>query len=116
MSKANQTPEQKARDNIDAMLEQAGWLIQDKNKIDFGAGFGIAIREYPTDAGPADYVLFINKNPVGVIEAKPEHWGQRITTVEGSVWRLRGSEAEMVQQRGGASLYLREYGSRDALY
>ena len=82
MSKANQTPEQKARDNIDMMLEQAGWLVQDKKKIDFSAGLGIAIREYQTDAGPADYVLFIDKNPVGVVEAKPEDWGQRITTVE----------------------------------
>ena len=63
MSKANQTPEQKARDSIDAMLEQAGWLVQDKKKIDFSAGLGIAIREYQTDAGPADYVLFIDKNP-----------------------------------------------------
>ena len=82
MSKVNQTPEQKARDHIDAMLGLAGWLVQDKKKIDFGAGFGIAIREYQTDVGPADYVLFIDKNPVGVIEAKPEDWGQKITTVE----------------------------------
>ncbi len=82
MSKANQKPEQKARDNIDAMLEQAGWLVQDKNKIDFSTGFGVAIREYQTDVGPADYVLFIDKNPVGVVEAKPEDLGQKITTVE----------------------------------
>ena len=82
MSKVNQTPEQKARDNIDAMLGLAGWLVQDKKKIDFGAGFGIAIREYQTDVGPADYVLFINKEPVGVVEAKPEDWGQKITAVE----------------------------------
>ena len=82
MSKANQKPEQKARDNIDAMLEQAGWLVQDKNKINFRAGSGIAVREYPTNGGPADYVLFIDKNPVGVVEAKPENFGQKITTVE----------------------------------
>ena len=82
MPKVNQTPEQKARDNIDAMLSQAGWLVQDKKKIDFSAGSGIAIREYQTDVGPADYVLFIDKKPVGVVEAKPEDWGQKITTVE----------------------------------
>ena len=82
MSKVNQAPEQKARDNIDATLELAGWLVQDKKKIDFSAGFGIAVREYQTDVGPADYVLFIDKNPVGVIEAKSENWGQKITTVE----------------------------------
>ena len=82
MSKVNQTPEQKARDNIDEMLGLAGWLVQDKKKIDFSASFGIAIREYQTDVGSADYVLFINKEPVGVVEAKPEDWGQKITTVE----------------------------------
>ena len=82
MSKVNQTPEQKARDNIDEMLGRAGWLVQDKKKIDFSASFGIAIREYQTDVGSADYVLFINKEPVGVVEAKPEDWGQKITTVE----------------------------------
>ncbi len=82
MADQNRNAEQKARDNIDAMLELAGWKVQSKKKIDFSAGFGIAVREYQTDVGPADYVLFINKKPVGVIEAKPEDWGQKITTVE----------------------------------
>lgn len=82
MAEQNRNPEQKARDSIDAMLEQAGWKVQSKKKIDFSAGFGIAVREYQTDVGPADYVLFIDKKPVGVIEAKPEDWGQKITTVE----------------------------------
>ncbi len=82
MPNANQTPEQAARDVIDAKLSQAGWAVQDKDKIDFNAGTGIAIREYQTDVGPADYVLFIDKKPVGVVEAKPEHWAQKITTVE----------------------------------
>ena len=82
MADKNRTPEQQARDNIDLMLEQAGWKVQSKKKIDFSAGFGIAVREYQTDVGPADYVLFIDKKPVGVVEAKPEDWGQKITTVE----------------------------------
>ncbi|HYN36124.1 MAG TPA: DEAD/DEAH box helicase family protein [Actinomycetota bacterium] len=83
MADHNQKPEQKARDTIDLMLGQAGWKVQSKNKIDFSAGPGIAVREYQTDIGPADYVLFIDKDPAGVIEAKPEDWGQKITTVEG---------------------------------
>lgn len=82
MSAPNQTPEQRARDQIDALLQQAGWVVQDKKKIDFSASLGVAVREYQTDAGPADYVLFVDKQAVGVIEAKPEHWGERITTVE----------------------------------
>jgi len=78
----NQTPEQKARDNIDLMLAKAGWVVQDKKKINFSAAQGIAVREYQTDVGPADYVLFVDNKAVGVIEAKPETWGEKITTVE----------------------------------
>jgi type I restriction enzyme R subunit len=58
----NQNPEQIARDNIDKQLIACGWIIQDKKKFNLAAGLGIAIREYQTDIGPADYVLFIDKN------------------------------------------------------
>ena len=82
MPDENRTPEQQARDNIDLMLGQAGWSVQSKSKVDFSAGLGIAVREYQTDVGPADYVLFVDKKPAGVVEAKREDWGHRITTVE----------------------------------
>ncbi len=78
----NQNPEQIARDAIDKLLIQAGWAIQNKNKIDFNKGIGQAVREYQTDVGPADYVLFINRKPVGIIEAKKEDFAHNITTVE----------------------------------
>ena len=42
----NQNPEQKARDNIDALLQQAGWVVQSAKKIDLSAGLGQAVREY----------------------------------------------------------------------
>ena len=64
------TPEEKARVLIDQKLEQAGWVIQDMKQFNLSAGSGVAVRECPTDTGPADYVLFVNRNPVGVIEAK----------------------------------------------
>ncbi|MCY4593178.1 MAG: DEAD/DEAH box helicase family protein [Bryobacterales bacterium] len=82
MQRANQTPEQAARAKIDRMLLESGWIVQDKTKIDFSAGLGIAVREYQTDVGPADYALFVDKKAVGVVEAKPEDWGHKITTVE----------------------------------
>ncbi len=70
MSEPNRTPEQIARDRIDQMLAEAGWSVQDKNQIDFGSAkglpdrqTGIAVREYPTDSGPADYVLFVERKP-----------------------------------------------------
>ncbi|MBB1485064.1 type I restriction endonuclease subunit R [Oceanospirillum sediminis] len=78
----NQNPEQIARDRIDEMLNQAGWVVQDKKRIDFDKGIGQAVREYHTDVGPADYVLFVNRTPVGVIEAKREDTGHKITEVE----------------------------------
>ncbi|MFQ5640572.1 MAG: type I restriction-modification enzyme R subunit C-terminal domain-containing protein [bacterium] len=77
-----QNPEQKARDNIDKMLTTAGWRVQDKKAINFSAGLGIAVTEYPTDAGDADYAIFIERQPVGVIEAKKEEEGHRLTVVE----------------------------------
>lgn len=82
MADGNRTSEQLARDAIDAKLEQAGWRVQAKNAIDFNAGPGIAVREYQTDVGPADYLLFVDRKPVGIIEAKPEEWGRKITVVE----------------------------------
>mgnify|MGYP000142922495 CR=1 FL=1 len=66
------TPAARAREHIDRKLEQAGWVIQDVKQINLAAGTEVAVREYPTDTGPADYVLFVNRNPVGVSEAKKD--------------------------------------------
>ena len=78
----NQNPEQLARDTIDVELTQCGWVIQNKNQINLNAATGIAIREYQTDIGPADYVLFVNKQPVGIIEAKRGEEGVHLTMHE----------------------------------
>lgn len=74
------TPEQIAREKIDQMLISAGWVVQDMKDINLGASLGVIVREYPTETGPADYIMFVNRNPVGVIEAKKE--GTILTTVE----------------------------------
>jgi type I restriction enzyme R subunit len=92
MANVNLTPEQKARFHIDRMLEQAGWIVQDYKKIDFSVGKGIAIREYPTDTGPADYLLIVNKIPVGIIEAKRATEGHRISKVEKQSIRYANSQ------------------------
>ena len=78
----NQNPEQIARDGIDQMLVDAGWVVQSKNKVNIAANTGVAVREYQTDVGPADYVLFVDRKPVGIIEAKREEEGHRLTVVE----------------------------------
>ncbi len=82
MGDINQNPEQQARDKIDAMLRLAGWHVQSKKDIDFSAGPGVAVREYQTSVGPADYVLFVNQKPLGLIEAKREDEGHRLIAVE----------------------------------
>ena len=78
----NQNPEQIARDKIDAMLHEVGWVVQSKNEVQLSASKGVAVREYTTDVGPADYVLFVDRKPVGIIEAKREDEGHRLTVVE----------------------------------
>lgn len=81
----NQNPEQKARDNIDEQLKACGWAVQDKSRINLNAKLGVAVRECQTDVGPADYVLFVNGKPVGVIEAKREEEGHKLTVHEDQV-------------------------------
>ena len=66
------TPEEQARVNIDKLLEQSGWLVQDYKHLNLGASLGIAVREFPTLKGPADYMLFIKRKAVGVLEVKSE--------------------------------------------
>lgn len=82
MASLNKNPEQLARDKIDVLLAESGWHVQKMKDLDWSAGHGIAVREYQTDTGPADYVLFVDRRAVGVIEAKPSDWGHKITTVE----------------------------------
>jgi type I restriction enzyme R subunit len=64
------TPEELAHQNIDALLKQCGWLIQDYKKLDLSAGRGIALREVRLKEGRCDYLLLIDRKPVGIIEAK----------------------------------------------
>ncbi len=65
-------PEGQARQIIDYQLIQSGWIIQNMAELNLGAAKGIAVREFPLKSGYADYLLFIDRNAVGVIEAKKE--------------------------------------------
>jgi type I restriction enzyme, R subunit len=64
------TPEELARQQIDALLIQCGWVIQDYKKLNLSAARGIAIREVRLVQGRCDYLLLVDRNPVAVIEAK----------------------------------------------
>ena len=40
----NQNPEQIARDKIDLMLKEAGWIVKSKTEVDLGAGRGVSLN------------------------------------------------------------------------
>ena len=74
------TPEQEARRDIDAQLEACGWVVQNHQHAAVAAAQGVAVREVSVGKGRADYVLFVDRQAVGVIEAKPV--GTTLTGVE----------------------------------
>lgn len=91
------TPEQKAREIIDKKLEQSGWIVQDRKLLNLFAGLGVAVREFPTGTGPVDYALFVKGTPVGVIEAKKDDAGEKITAIEGQSNRYVNSTFKWIK-------------------
>lgn len=85
------SPEEKARLVIDSKLEQSGWAVQDMPEMNINASLGVAVREFPTSSGEVDYALFVDGEPVGVIEAKRDESGETITSVEEQSSRYAGS-------------------------
>src|SRR5438132_3134338 len=75
------SPEELAREKIDKLLTECGWILQNRSTINFSAGQGIAIREaLLKDRDEVDYLLFVDGKAIGTIEAKPE--GHTLTGVE----------------------------------
>ena len=67
------SPEELAREKIDALLQQCGWILQNRSTINLIAGRGIAIREaLLKDRDEVDYLLFVDGKAIGTVEAKPE--------------------------------------------
>lgn len=60
---------------IDAQLQDAGWEA-DSQTLRYAKGVrpakgrNIAIAEWPTEKGPADYCLFVGLTPIALVEAK----------------------------------------------
>ena len=67
--------EQSTRALIDQQLRERGWEA-DTSKIKASSGVkpakgrNLAIAEWPTKSGPADYALFVGEECVGIVEAK----------------------------------------------
>ncbi|MBD8527834.1 type I restriction-modification system endonuclease [Pseudomarimonas arenosa] len=70
-----QLSEADTRKIIDQQLQQAGWQA-DSRRMTYAngerpkRGEAKAIAEWPTESGPADYVLFVGLRPMAVVEAK----------------------------------------------
>jgi type I restriction enzyme, R subunit len=76
-----QSPEDLAREKIDKLLTECGWIIQNRSTIDLSAACGIAIREaLLKDRDEVDYLFFVDGKAIGTGEAKPE--GFTLTGVE----------------------------------
>lgn len=80
MTDLNLQPEQKARVLIDEMLRNAGWVVQGISEVDLTASEGVAVREFQTANGPVDYLLYVDRKPLGTIEAKKA--GETLRSVE----------------------------------
>ncbi len=59
-----------ARQKIDHLLTEVGWVLQDRDAFDRNAALGVAVREFPLPTGFCDYLLFVGGKAAGVIEAK----------------------------------------------
>ncbi len=74
------SPEQRARRKIDAMLTASGWTVQTRDQINLCVSLGVAIAELTFKTGEPDYTLFVDARAIGTVEAKPE--GDTLTGVE----------------------------------
>ena len=69
---ATRISEKRARQQIDLLLQQSGWIVQDRSQINLAAGSGVAIREALLKTGEADYLLSAEGKGIATVEAKPE--------------------------------------------
>lgn len=76
------SPEAEARGVIDKLLAAAGWHVVDRDQVNIHAARGVAVREFSLKSGhgEADYLLYVDGQAAGVIEAKKE--GATLSGVE----------------------------------
>ncbi|MBI2059419.1 MAG: DEAD/DEAH box helicase family protein [Nitrospirae bacterium] len=74
------TPEDKARTTIDSLLDQCGWVVQEKAAANLAASRGVALCNLSMKTGEPDYTLFVDGKAIGTVEAKKE--GHTLSGVE----------------------------------
>jgi len=71
-------PKTQTREAIDQKLEFAGWLVQDKKRLNLYSSLGVVVCEMDTGTGPADYILVIDGKACGITGAKRETAGGHV--------------------------------------
>jgi len=98
------TPEDRARQKIDKFLEASGWAVLDRQYFDPRTSRGIAVREHSLVTGSADYLLFVDRAVVGVLEAKLE--GTTLSVVSEQTQKyLEGIPESLLQGRAAPFAY-----------
>jgi type I restriction enzyme, R subunit len=99
--------EASTRELIDQQLRDAGWEV-DTQELKYSNGTratkgrNLAVAEWPTETGPADYVLFRGLTPLAVVEAKRSRKNVA-SAIEQSKRYSRGYDitADQVAPKGG---------------
>lgn len=101
---------------IDKLLRDSGWEILTKGKSIPRKG-AFALEEYPTSSGPADYVLIVDNDVIGVVEAKKssEHvygvltQAQRYARdIEGTNYDFNGFRVPFIYSTNGHDVYFQD--------
>ena len=100
MAKLN--PEQRARQQIDAMLVASGWAVQDFKAYNRSVARGIALCEVPLKTGRCDYLLLVDRKAVGVVEAKKQ--GTTLSTVADQSGHYGDNLPDFIQAIGPGKL------------
>ncbi|MDQ5984800.1 MAG: hypothetical protein CSYNP_00496 [Syntrophus sp. SKADARSKE-3] len=95
-----QLDEADTRKLIDEQLRRAGWQVNSPT-LTYAKGIrpeknkNLAIAEWPTTSGPADYILFIGLTPVAAIEAKRKN-----IDVSGALQQAKRYSRSFIVQEG----------------
>lgn len=90
------------RHRIDPKLKAAGWDVVPADSLSSVAGDWVAIKEFETPIGPADYALFDGQRCLGVTEAKKLTLGPQGGLVQAERYSKAIDQAPKYQGEFGA--------------
>ena len=98
--------EAETREIIDQQLHDAGWEADSANLTHAAGarpekGKNLAIAEWPTSSGPADYVLFVGLTPIAAVEAKRKNIDVSGALQQAKRYSRDFTASEHIQAAGG---------------